>query len=133
MADFHALNELRNQQRPVRRNEKTYGKKKAPSAATRALHLDLFGGMDENSSVDIGDDHHTYPKVFDSSKKLEVSDHATDKPEPSLSKPDQDSALTAETSKPAPNPRLRGRRKIVPEKKMAACSSPKRSESQHNY
>lgn len=47
MADFGALSELKNQQRPGRRMDKVYGKKKG-AAQSRAMYFDLFAG-DENS------------------------------------------------------------------------------------
>jgi hypothetical protein len=48
----HPLSELRNQQWPARRNDKTYGKKKAQNAQARAMHFDLFGGgQKENAFV----------------------------------------------------------------------------------
>ncbi|OAP57609.1 hypothetical protein AYL99_08347 [Fonsecaea erecta] len=53
MADLGVFSELKNQQRPVRRNDKTYSKKKGQTAGRRAMHFDLFGGgTNENDFVD---------------------------------------------------------------------------------
>jgi hypothetical protein len=53
MADsIFPLSELHNQRRPARRNDKTYGKRKAQNVQARAMHFDLFGGgQDKNAFV----------------------------------------------------------------------------------
>ncbi|EXJ95379.1 HASPIN protein kinase [Capronia coronata CBS 617.96] len=107
MADSHALGELKNQQRPSRRFEKTYGKKKPAMAQARAVHFDLFGGGDENKIVDEMEKL-TIKNDTDASKQL-----VQDKPLPEKADPAEN------------NPRLRGRRKATTSKKMATLTKDK--------
>jgi hypothetical protein len=102
MADFVALGEIQNLERPARRAEKTYGKKKGLVAQSRAMHFDLFGGRDEN-------------KVEVEKKELTVS---LDRPK-SRQEPDQEHSPPAPKLSAEHNPRRRGRRKAGASKKMA--------------
>lgn len=105
MADLGALSELQNQQRPVRRFEKTYGKKKVATAQTRAMHFDLFGGGHEN-------------KIKETIDRLTIN-HDKDTPEKAAAIP------PSSPKKPhtGHNPRLRGRRKAASSKKVAVGHS----------
>ncbi|KIX05882.1 uncharacterized protein Z518_03855 [Rhinocladiella mackenziei CBS 650.93] len=110
MADFGALSELHNQQRPGRRFDKIYGKKKPAMAYSRAMHFHLFGGGDENHIVDKMDE-----------LKLK---HDRDTPvQPVQEHPSPPKKQPAEH-----DPRLRGRRKALPSRKMAALT-PERSQA----
>ena len=118
MADFGALSELRNQQWPARRNDKTYGKKKAPNVESRAMHFDLYGGSDENNVLPSTMDLHTEQKIMDDMKKLTLSDDARGAPVPQ--KPPVTEPTPSNKKKPTEhNPRLRGRRKPISQRKMA--------------
>ncbi|KAJ9609038.1 hypothetical protein H2200_006809 [Cladophialophora chaetospira] len=124
MADFSALSELRNQQRPTRRNDKTYGKKKAPSAESRAMHFDLFGGRDENSVPSKQIVSEDVLEKANETEKLTIANHARDTPVPPvpfLSEP----TFSVKEIPTEHNPRLRGRRKPASQKKMAALTPEK--------
>ncbi|KIW15698.1 hypothetical protein PV08_05748 [Exophiala spinifera] len=112
MADPEALSVLENQQRPCRRLEKTYGKKKGSWAPSRDIHYDLFGGGDENAIVEKMD-------------QLTVKEHSV---KPSL--PTVEKALESTQKQKAPtrhNPHLRGRRK--PTSKKMATLGPNKMQS----
>ncbi|OAG39552.1 hypothetical protein AYO21_06196 [Fonsecaea monophora] len=103
MADLGVLNELKNQQRPARRNDKTYGKKKGQSAERRAMHFDLFGrGGNEND-------------IVDQMEKLTVHNDVRETPLQPLPEP----TLPVEQGTDNHHHRPRGRRKIASSRKMA--------------
>ncbi|KIW35234.1 uncharacterized protein PV07_01940 [Cladophialophora immunda] len=104
MADFSVLSELRNQQRPVRRNDKTYGKKKAQSAEKRAMHFDLFGGdKNENDIVD----------------KMETLTLQHDVRETVQPEPEPEPTIPLEQRPVEHHHRPRARRKVASSRKMA--------------
>lgn len=109
MAGFVALSELQNQQRPGRRLDKTYGKKKGPAAISRAAHFDLFGGGNENTTVDEMDE-----KLTGEGDRETAILPIQETPLP----PPTNTSLTEH------DPRLRGRRKITSSRKMAASDQP---------
>lgn len=120
MDDFTALSELRNQQCPVRRNGKTYGKKKTIPAERRAMHFDLFGGgRDENNFVSNTAAPEDEEVLVEDMKRLTVLNHATVINELSTSK----STSTPKQKQHEKHPRLRGRRKATSHKKMAVSPS----------
>lgn len=103
MADSVALGELFNQQRPARRSEKTYGKKKSTMAQSRAMHFDLFGGGHENMALEkLAELTLDDPKVDAAEKNLVAE------PVPHPEK----------RNKTELNPRFRGRRKVHASKKI---------------
>ncbi|EXJ70330.1 HASPIN protein kinase [Cladophialophora psammophila CBS 110553] len=105
MADFSALSELKNQQRPVRRNDKTYSKKKAQTAERRAMHFDLFGGgRDEND-------------IANKMEKLSIHHDVRETPVRPLPEP----TPSFEQRPTEHHPRPRGRRKDASSRKMAVC------------
>lgn len=119
MDDFTALSELRNQQRPVRRNDKTYGKKKTLTAERRAMHFDLFGGdRDENNFVSNSAVPEDEEDVVEGVKRLTVADHAPVVDEPSVF----ESTSTPMQKHHEKHPRLRGRRKATSHRKMAVSA-----------
>ncbi|EXJ89145.1 HASPIN protein kinase [Capronia epimyces CBS 606.96] len=110
MADLDALGELKNQQRPTRRFEKTYGKKKPAMAQSRAMHFDLFGGGDEN-------------KIVDEMEKLTIKNDRKERVE--SVPPVQECPVPAKVHPTEHNPRLRGRRKATTSKRMATLTQDK--------
>ena len=108
MADSVALGELFNQQRPVRRLEKTYGKKKSAVAQSRAMHFDLFGGGHENM-------------VLEKLVELTIDEPKTD----IVGKPVVAQCVPAPETKNKTelNPRFRGRRKVHASRKIVVGSS----------
>jgi hypothetical protein len=119
MAEFGALNELQNQQRPARRHDKTYGKKKAPTAEKRAMHFDLFGGGgDENEAVQKTGATKDDENIVNKMEKLTLIEPAR---EISV-QPGPESTVSIKQKPTDHNPRLRGRRKLISQKKMAVSS-----------
>jgi hypothetical protein len=103
MADSVALGELFNQQRPGRRADKTYGKKKSAMGQSRAMHFDLFGGGHENM-------------VLEKLAELTLEDGKTYNVAKTVV---ADQVTPPETKKKTElNPRLRGRRKVHASKKI---------------
>lgn len=120
MADSVALGELFNQQRPGRRADKTYGKKKSAMGQSRAMHFDLFGGGHENMVLE--------KMVLDKMTELTLEDGKTD----TVAKTVVADQVTApeKKNKTELNPRFRGRRKVHASKKIVV--SPHNNRNQFN-
>ncbi|OCT44078.1 non-specific protein-tyrosine kinase [Cladophialophora carrionii] len=122
MAELGALNELQNQQRPARRNDRTYGKKKAPTAEKRAMHFDLFGGgVDENEAVRKADAPEDDEKIVNEMERLTIKVPGRDIP----LQPAPEPTFSIKQKSTEHNPRLRGRRKPISQKKMATLTPEK--------
>lgn len=104
MANPVALGEVFNQSRPVRRADKTYGKKKPALAQSRAMHLDLFGGRQEKTVLEkMGG------LTLEDEKSEAVLEIVAADPVPAIEK-DHRTDL---------NPRFRGRRKVHTSRRIA--------------
>ena len=104
MANPVALGEVFNQSRPVRRADKTYGKKKPALAQSRAMHFDLFGGRQEKTVLEkMGG------LTLEDEKSEAVLEIVAADPVPAIEK-DHRTDL---------NPRFRGRRKVHTSRRIA--------------
>lgn len=103
MADSVALGELFNLQRPGRRADKTYGKKKSAMGQSRAMHFDLFGGGHENMVLEKMAVLTLEDEKTDNVTKIVVADQVT---------------APEKKNKTELNPRFRGRRKVHASKKI---------------
>lgn len=115
MADGLALGEIRNSQRPGRRGEKTYGKKKPNMAHTMALHFDLFGGGNENNLAHKTAQMTVVEQTPSPEPPVDVDVNGTMPEEklPTKSRPENPIDL---------NPRLRGRRKATASRKVVVST-----------
>src|ERR1700761_2708472 len=114
MEEVGPLGELINNQRPGRRNDKTYGKKKGFTAESRAMHFDLFGrGRDENDRVPLVQQHKDEEEISDRMRKLAVADLDRETEAHAILEPTTASKQIATDH----DPRLRGRRKPTSQKK----------------
>lgn len=109
MADGFALGEIRNSQRPGRRGEKTYGKKKPNMAHTMALHFDLFGRGNENSLAQKTAQITVMEQAHSPEPPVDVDATMPEEKLPTRSRPENPTDL---------NPRLRGRRKATASRKV---------------
>ena len=129
MADgFVALGEIRNSQRPGRRGEKTYGKKKPNMAHTMALHFDLFGGGGGGGGG--GNQNHDNKLVKKTAQMTVVTEQETVTEPPVDVEVGVGESATKEKlstrSRPQKsmdlNPRLRGRRKATTSRKVVVSN-----------
>lgn len=82
------------------------------------MHFDLFGGRDENSIPPSAMDCQDEQKIVDDMDRLTVTNHARDAPVPQThSAPEP--TFSSKKKPSEHNPRLRGRRKPIKQKKMA--------------
>jgi hypothetical protein len=116
MEEVGPLGELINNQRPGRRNDKTYGKKKAFTAESRAMHFDLFvRGRDENDPGHQVQQRKAEEEISNRMRELEVADLGREIETHSVLEPSTASRQIALDH----DPRVRGRRIPTSQKKLA--------------